>query len=93
MMLQQDEPSDYVIGMGEQYSVRKFVEIAFAHKDIEIEYVHSQFIDNVNKYIGCYNACLVFADGWERALTKLARTRRLIKLSCALTRATFAQLR
>ena len=30
-MLQRDEPRDYVIGTGEQHSVRDFVDIAFAH--------------------------------------------------------------
>jgi GDPmannose 4,6-dehydratase len=31
MMLQQDEPDDYVIATGETHSVREFLEIAFAH--------------------------------------------------------------
>ncbi|HUG90625.1 MAG TPA: GDP-mannose 4,6-dehydratase [Planctomycetaceae bacterium] len=31
LMLQQDEPDDYVIGTGETHSVGEFVEIAFAH--------------------------------------------------------------
>jgi GDPmannose 4,6-dehydratase len=31
MMLQQDEPEDYVIATGEQHSVREFVEAAFSH--------------------------------------------------------------
>src|SRR5579872_4932306 len=30
MILQQDEPDDYVLGTGEKHSVREFVEIAFA---------------------------------------------------------------
>ena len=30
LMLQQDEPDDYVIATGEQHSVREFVELAFA---------------------------------------------------------------
>jgi GDPmannose 4,6-dehydratase len=30
-MLQQDEPDDYVVGMGETHSVEEFVEIAFGH--------------------------------------------------------------
>jgi GDPmannose 4,6-dehydratase len=34
-MLQQDEPRDYVIGTGEMHSVREFVEIAFAHADMD----------------------------------------------------------
>jgi len=31
MMLQQDEPDDYVIATGEKHSVREMVELAFAH--------------------------------------------------------------
>jgi GDPmannose 4,6-dehydratase len=35
-MLQQNEPKDYVIGTGEQYTVRYFVEIAFKIANIDI---------------------------------------------------------
>ena len=38
LMLQQDEPDDYVIGTGESHSVREFVEKAFAYVGIEIEW-------------------------------------------------------
>ncbi len=31
LMLQQDEPDDYVVATGETHSVREFVEVAFAH--------------------------------------------------------------
>ena len=31
LMLQQDEPGDYVLATGEKHSVREFVELAFAH--------------------------------------------------------------
>jgi GDPmannose 4,6-dehydratase len=31
LMLQQDEPDDYVIGSGEMHSVEEFVELAFSH--------------------------------------------------------------
>ena len=37
-MLQRDEPEDYVLATGETYSVRKFVEKAFALKGFEIEW-------------------------------------------------------
>ncbi|NOZ24819.1 MAG: GDP-mannose 4,6-dehydratase [Nitrospirae bacterium] len=36
LMLQQDEPADYVIGTGESHSVREFVELAFGYAGIEI---------------------------------------------------------
>jgi len=38
LMLQQDNPSDYVIGTGESHSVREFVEFAFKHVGVELEW-------------------------------------------------------
>jgi GDPmannose 4,6-dehydratase len=38
LMLQQDEPDDYVIGTGESHSVREFVKKAFLYAGIEIEW-------------------------------------------------------
>jgi len=38
LMLQQDKPDDYVIATGETHSVREFVELAFSHVGIEIEW-------------------------------------------------------
>jgi GDPmannose 4,6-dehydratase len=37
LMLQQDEPSDYVIATGEEHSVREFVEIAFEQAGLDPE--------------------------------------------------------
>ena len=40
LMLQQDEPDNFVIGTGETHAVREFCEIAFAHVDLDYkEYV------------------------------------------------------
>ena len=39
LMLQQDEPDDYVIATGEQYSVREFVEEAAPYFGIKIEWM------------------------------------------------------
>src|SRR5688500_16717117 len=36
LMLQQDEPDDFVVGTGESHSVRAFVELAFAHAGLEV---------------------------------------------------------
>jgi GDPmannose 4,6-dehydratase len=36
LMLQQDQPQDYVIATGEQRSVREFVEVACTHADLQI---------------------------------------------------------
>ncbi|MGC8720956.1 MAG: GDP-mannose 4,6-dehydratase, partial [Thermodesulforhabdaceae bacterium] len=38
LMLQQENPDDYVIGTGESHSVREFVEKAFGYAGIEIEW-------------------------------------------------------
>jgi GDPmannose 4,6-dehydratase len=38
LMLQQDEPDDYVLATGESHSVREFVEAAFAHIGRHIEW-------------------------------------------------------
>lgn len=35
LMLQQDEPEDFVVATGETHSVRDFLEIAFAHVDLD----------------------------------------------------------
>jgi GDPmannose 4,6-dehydratase len=37
MMLQADEPEDYVIATGEEHSVREFAEIAFEHASVDLE--------------------------------------------------------
>ena len=39
LMLQQDEPKDYVLATGECHSVRSFVEMAFEFQGIEIDWV------------------------------------------------------
>jgi GDPmannose 4,6-dehydratase len=39
LMLQQDKPDDYVVATGETHSVREFVDLAFNHAGIEIEWV------------------------------------------------------
>jgi GDPmannose 4,6-dehydratase len=38
LMLQQDEPEDFVIATGEMHSVREFVELAFREVGIEVEW-------------------------------------------------------
>jgi GDPmannose 4,6-dehydratase len=37
MMLQQDEPDNFVIGTGETHSVREFCEIAFDHVGLDYQ--------------------------------------------------------
>jgi GDPmannose 4,6-dehydratase len=38
LMLRHDKPDDFVIGTGESHSVREFVELAFNHAGIELEW-------------------------------------------------------
>ena len=38
LMLQQDEPGDYVIATGEQHSVREFVQMAFAEVGVQVSF-------------------------------------------------------
>ena len=38
LMLQQPEPDDYVLATGETHSVREFVELAFSHVGIDLEW-------------------------------------------------------
>jgi hypothetical protein len=49
LMLQHDQPEDFVIATGEQHSVREFTERAFAHVGIELRWqgegVQEQGID------------------------------------------------
>jgi len=39
LMLQQDKPDDFVIATGETHSVREFVNLAFSHAGIEIDWI------------------------------------------------------
>jgi len=48
MMLQTDEPRDYVVGTGEDHSVREFCEVAFHEADVELEW-DSEGIDEVGR--------------------------------------------
>lgn len=38
LMLQQDQPEDYVVGTGDSHSVREFIETAFEYAGIELEW-------------------------------------------------------
>tara|TARA_Y100000768_G_scaffold388264_1_gene383112 strand:- start:8694 stop:9644 length:951 start_codon:yes stop_codon:yes gene_type:complete len=47
LMLQSDDPKDFIIGTGKSYSLEKFIEIAFLHKELAWkDYV----VSNKNKY-------------------------------------------
>jgi GDPmannose 4,6-dehydratase len=53
LMLQQDEPKDYVIATGEAHTVREFVELAFKEIGIDIKWIGSGVKEQgVNKNTG-----------------------------------------
>ena len=46
-ILQQDEPDDWVIGMGESHSVREFVQFAFAYAGLDAE----EYVEQRDRYL------------------------------------------
>jgi len=80
LMLQQDQPDDYVIATGETHSVKEFLEVAFAHVGLDWE----KYVEIDAKYFRPAEVDLLIGDyskakkklGWEpktkfEALTKL----------------------
>jgi GDPmannose 4,6-dehydratase len=68
-MLQQDEPDNFVIGMGETHSVREFCEIAFSHVGLD----HKEYVVQDERFYRPAEVDLLIADpskarsvlGWE----------------------------
>jgi GDPmannose 4,6-dehydratase len=53
LMLQQDQPDDYVIATGEQHSVREFLDVAFGHLGLDYRdhvYTDPQFLRPADVY-------------------------------------------
>jgi len=73
LMLQQETPDDYVIGTGEAHTVREFVELAFAHADMDWH----EFVEIDPLYFRPSEVDFLCADaskarqvlGWEPAVT------------------------
>jgi GDPmannose 4,6-dehydratase len=71
LMLQQDEPDDYVIGTGENHSVKEFVELAFDH--VGIKNWQDYVVSNSPKHLRPAEVDYLIADyakakkklGWE----------------------------
>lgn len=69
LMLQQDEPDDYVIGSGETHSVREFVELAFNHVGLD----WNNYVEIDRKFLRPAEVNLLLSDpakaksklGWE----------------------------
>jgi len=60
LMLQQDEPDDFVIATGKTHSVREFVELAFKELDIDIEWTGTDV--NEKGYDKKTGKCLIEVD-------------------------------
>lgn len=58
LMLQQDEPDNYVIGTGETHTVREFCEIAFSHVDLD----YKQYVVQDEKFYRPAEVDLLISD-------------------------------
>jgi GDPmannose 4,6-dehydratase len=73
MMLQRDAPDDYVVGTGEAHSVREFLDLAFAHANLDWH----EFVEIDPRYFRPAEADHLLADatkarrvlGWEPSVT------------------------
>ncbi len=73
LMLQQDEPDDYVVATGETHSVKEFLEIAFKHVNLNWE----DYIEFDERYLRPAEVDLLIGDpakvkqklGWEPSVT------------------------
>ena len=73
LMLQQDEPDDYVVGTGESHSVKEFLEEAFSYADLDCkEYVEIDpryFRPTEVEFLLAYAAKARGKLGWEPKIT------------------------
>lgn len=66
LMLQQDEPEDYVVGMGEAHSVRELCEVAFSYVGLD----YREFVVQDPRYFRPVDVDILLADP-TKAKTKL----------------------
>jgi GDPmannose 4,6-dehydratase len=72
-MMQQDKPDNFVIGMGEDHSVREFCEIAFSHVDLD----YKEYVVQDERFYRPAEVDLLIADprkaravlGWEPSVS------------------------
>ena len=73
LMLQQEEPDDYVVATGETYSVREFLDIAFGHVNLNWQ----DYVEFDERYLRPAEVDLLIGDptkakqklGWEPSVT------------------------
>jgi GDPmannose 4,6-dehydratase len=73
MMLQQDEPTDYVIATGKTYSVKDFLTVAFGYVDLDYRdyvVVDPQFVRPADVQLLCGDSTKAEREiGWNYTLT------------------------
>jgi GDPmannose 4,6-dehydratase len=88
LMLQQDEPDDYVIATGETHSVREFAELAFSH--VGLDYRDHVVVDE--RFMRPAEVDLLVGDaskarrvlGWQPRTNFEALVRRMVDADLAL---------
>ena len=68
LILQQDEPDDFVIATGVQHTVREFTTLAFANDGIELEWKGAGIMHVWHRYNRKSHVCtfLIYGEGFER---------------------------
>jgi GDPmannose 4,6-dehydratase len=66
LMLQQDQPDDYVVATGETHSVQEFLEIAFSHVNLKWE----NYVEFDERYLRPTEVDLLIGD-WSKAKCQL----------------------
>ena len=82
LMLQQDKPSDYVIGTGETHSVREFLDLAFAHAGLEA----NAYVKSDPRYLRPAEVDILLADpakaqrelGWKAKVSFKELVKRMV---------------
>ena len=90
LMLQQDEPEDYVVGTGETHSVREFCEIAFSHVGLD----YRDYVVQDPRFFRPAEVDLLVADptkarqklGWEPTVTFEELVKMMVDADLALLR-------
>jgi len=96
LMLQQDEPDDYVIATGETHSVREFVELAFRHAGLPN---WEDYVDINQKFIRPAEVDLLVGDpskaheklGWKPAVTFEGLAKMMVEADIALYKNTLGK--
>jgi GDPmannose 4,6-dehydratase len=73
LMLQQDQPDDYVVATGETYSIRQFLDVAFNHVNMKWQ----DYVEFDERYLRPAEVELLIGDpakakqqlGWEPSIT------------------------